>query len=162
MAVRITRGIVIALMVSSSVTLTGCLGESGDNENGGKVTKATDRDDWTTVADSSGRVWSTVVKLSPSTGTDLDEAKLVSDLRKAKTFSWIRVICTDNRSTNKQEEAYLFLSESSDYRQIKGAIEELEKKGWKCVNLDVTAYNAYTSEAESSSYDFAETTYESD
>lgn len=157
---RVTTALVAAAMLSSSVMLTACLGGDGANENGGTKTKATDHDDWTTVADSSGRVWSTVVKISPSVGTDLDEAKLVDDLRNARAFDWERVICTDNRSTNQQEHAYLLMRESSDYGQIESAVEELGKKGWKCSVMNATAYEEYTREAMSGSYEFAETTYE--
>lgn len=158
---RIASAALGIALLSSAPVMTGCsLGGGTTNENGGTKTVASDRNEWTTIADSSGRVWSTVVRIEPSIGADLDEEKLVGDLRQAKTFDWIRVICSDNRATNKKEGAYLFLATGSDYGQIKNAVTELEKKGWSCSMLDVTTYESYTSSVNDGTYEYSETTYE--
>lgn len=155
-----TFAMAAALAVAGTLSLAAC-GKSSNatNENGGTKTVAADHDNWTTVSDPSGRVWCTVVKISPSVGSDLDEGKLVSDLAKAKTFDWTRVICSDNRSTNEKEVAYLILASSSDYRQISNAKSEMEEKGWKCTMLDATTYDSYVQQTKDGSYPFAETTY---
>lgn len=153
------------LMVGASVavalSMAACTpGNGGTDEGGGSKTTQADRNTWTTVADTSGRVWCTIIKVTPAMGNDLDEGKLVDDLEGAKTYDWIRVICADNLETNKKEYAYVLLSTTSDYRQIKNAKDELEKAGWSCSMLDSHTYESYAQSADNGTYDFAETTYE--
>lgn len=151
-----------AIMLSSALALGGCSGgNDGTNENGGTKATLADHNEWTTVADSSGRVWSTVVKIEPSVGTELDEGQLVSDLSGTKTFDWVRVICSDNKETNKKEVAYLFLTTTSDYGQLKNAVTEVSKKSWSCTMLDATTYESYVDEVKDGTYPYVETTYES-
>jgi len=149
-----------SLVVAMSMTACAGAGGNGTNENGGVKTTATDHDSWSTVADSTGKVWCTVLKIVPSIGTDLDEEQLVSDLHEAKTYDWIRVICADNRATNQKEYAYLLLSTDSDYRQIQNARDDLKSKNWDCTILDSHTYENYVESTEDASYVFAETTYE--
>lgn len=148
-----------AIMSVSVLSLTACSIGDGANELGGTRATLSDHGEWTSVADSSGRIWSTVLRIEATVGSDLDEEKLVKDLRDAKNFDWTKVICSDNRATNKKEVAYLLLVTSSDYSQIKSAVAEIQKAGWTCTMLDVTAYETYLDQVKGGTYEFAETTY---
>lgn len=159
---RVGRVLMACASLVTALSMAACAGTGGDgpNENGGVRTTAADHDSWSTVADSAGKVWCTALRITPATGTDLDEAKLVSDLQGARTYDWIRVICSDNRSTNQREYAYLLLSTDSDYRQIQSAKSDLQGKGWNCALLDSHTYEDYVDSTGDPSYVFAETTYE--
>lgn len=135
----------------ATVALTGCsLIDQGSTQSDGfgTATTAEDRKNWTTVSAGSNGVWSTILLVEPVNGNELDAQRLRDDIIDDGTISWSQIVYGDNKSTQRKETAYVFLTTNMDYSQIKSACSAIKGKGWDCSMLDATTYSNHVTDME--------------
>lgn len=111
--------------------------------------KSQDRENYSTVQDTKGNEYVTVLYLEPTDSKDFD-VDAFSDLLNQNNIMWYQIIAGNSMGTGMQESAYLYFTQDITYTELENYAQILAKAGYNCAMLTPSDYQSYCKEAEAS------------
>lgn len=111
--------------------------------------KSQDRENYSTVQDTKGNEYVTVLYLEPTESKDFD-VDAFSDLLNQNNIMWYQIIAGNSMGTGMQESAYLYFTQDITYTELENYAQILAKAGYNCSMLTPSDYQSYCKEAEAS------------
>ena len=111
--------------------------------------KSQDRENYSTVQDTKGNEYVTVLYLEPTDSKDFD-VDAFSDLLDQNNITWYQIIAGNSMGTGMQESAYLYFTQDITYTELENYAQILAKAGYNCSMLTPSDYQSYCKEAEAS------------
>lgn len=111
--------------------------------------KLQDRENYSTVQDTKGNEYVTVLYLEPTESKDFD-VDAFSDLLDQNNIMWYQIIAGNSMGTGMQESAYLYFTQDITYTELENYAQILAKAGYNCAMLTPSDYQSYCEEAEAS------------
>ena len=111
--------------------------------------KSQDRENYSTVQDTKGNEYVTVLYLEPTDSKDFD-VDAFSDLLNQNSIMWYQIIAGNSMGTGMQESAYLYFTQDITYTELENYAQILAKAGYNCSMLTPSDYQNYCKEAEAS------------
>lgn len=111
--------------------------------------KSQDRENYSTVQDTKGNEYVTVLYLEPTESKDFD-VDAFSDLLNQNNIMWYQIIAGNSMGTGMQESAYLYFTQDITYTELENYAQILAKAGYNCSMLTPSDYQSYCEEAEAS------------
>lgn len=144
-------------------------GNSGDNglfglgslfgNGSSKNTSEGDRANYSTVQDTKGNEYVTVIHAVPSDGTDFDVEEF-EQLLSDSSISWYQLIAGNNMGTGTQEEGYLYFTNDITYTELSNYAQILANDGYTTSLMSPDEYGEYEDTMNNSSdFYYNEVTY---